>query len=218
MTADAPFRVDQHGARDFADPLDWRRRFAADGVLALPQILAQPFLTVLLERVDQSTFGEDVVGRIGTRHVERPQRVGRILSLALHGRPLLDWLEVVTGCVPLRAVTGLVAQHGPNSADALHWHDDMNDRARKLAIVINLSGRPFQGGQFQLRRKGSDGLLLAFDHVEPGSALLFAVRPELEHRVLPVTGTNPRRVYAGWFLDRPESGGLSLAQSIGRTS
>ena len=99
----------------------------------------------------------------------------------------------------------------------LHWHDDMNDRARKLAIVINLSGRPFQGGQFQLRRKGADGLLLAFDHVEPGSALLFAVRPELEHRVLPVTGTNPRRVYAGWFLDRPESGGLSLAPAIGRT-
>jgi hypothetical protein len=218
MTFDAPFRVDQHGARDFADPLDWRLRFAADGVLALPQILAQPFLTMLLERVDQSTFGEDVVGRIGARQVERPQRVGRILSLALHGRPLLDWLEVVTGCAPLRALTGHVAQHSPNSADALDWHDDMNDRARKLAIVINLSDRPFQGGQFQLRRKGADGLLLAFDHVEPGSALLFAVRPELEHRVLPVTGTNPRRVYAGWFLDRPESGGLSLAQSSGRTS
>jgi hypothetical protein len=210
-SAVAPFLIDQHGAQDFADPLEWHTRFAAHGVLALPQILARPYLTLLLELLAQSTFGEDHVGRIGVRQVERPQRIGPMLSLALHGRPLLDWLEIVTGCTPLRAVNGLLVQHSANSRDALDWHDDLNEPDRKLAIVINLSDRQFQGGQFQLRRKGEVRELLTFDHLEPGSALLFAVRPELEHRVLPVTGTDHRRVFAGWFLERPIVGGLSLA-------
>lgn len=46
--------------------------------------------------------------------------------------------------------------------------------------------------------------LLAHHHNKPGTVLIFAVRPDLEHRVTPLTSGGPRRVFAGWFLTGEE--------------
>ena len=70
--------------------------------------------------------------------------------------------------------------------------------------MIDLADRRYQGGRFELRRKGESDPLLVFEHAAPGSLLIFAVRDDLEHRVTPVTGGGPRRVYSGWFLSQPD--------------
>ena len=98
--------------------------------------------------------------------------------------------------------------------DALDWHDDLHDTSRRLAIIVNLSDRPFAGGQFQLRRKGESELLLRHNHPQAGSVLIVAVRPELEHRVTPVSDGGPRRIYAGWFLTQPEYGTGTLGTEL----
>jgi hypothetical protein len=43
-------------------------------------------------------------------------------------------------------------------------------------------------------------MLRRFKHDQPGTALVFEVRPQLEHRVLPLTAGGPRRVFTGWFI------------------
>lgn len=201
---EAPFQIGQFGVSVTGDPAPWRERFKRDCAFSFSGAFAPEYLAKLLERAAQSQFADDFVDQIGWRAIESPQRVGKALSLLLHSAPLLHWLVEATGSAPLRAVAGRLVETRANQKDALGWHDDRDDSTRQLAVVINLSDRPFGGGQFQLRRKGDELPFLTFDHPEPGSMLVFAVRPELEHQVTLVTDGGPRRVYAGWFLTRPE--------------
>lgn len=174
--------------------------FARWRAIAFSNVLDPPLTETLLRVSDRSTFVADVVEGLGHREVEAPARAGAAITLALKRPNLLRWIEAVTGCGPLGEVDGRLAQARPGGLDQLTWHDDMIDRGRRLAITINLTDRPYEGGEFELRAKGSDAVLLRHRHVRPGSALLFEVAPGLEHRVLPVLSGGPRRVYAGWFF------------------
>ncbi len=204
MMQGAPFQISQFGVSVSGAPEPWREQFDRDCAVSFSGVFAPEYLAKLLERAAQANFADDFVEGIGWRAIESPQRVGKALSLLLHSPALLRWFERATGSEPLRAVAGRLVETRANQKDALGWHGDQDDLTRLLAVVINLSDRPFSGGQFQLRRKGESMPFLTFDHPEPGSMLVFAVRPELEHQVTPVTDGGPRRVYAGWFLIRPE--------------
>ncbi len=148
---------------------------------------------------DRGTFVPETVEGLGHRHVERPSIAGAALSLFLNRRELKDWLEQITGCGPIRTAGGSMVETHCAPGDGLSWHDDRGED-RLLAVTIAIGEGRFAGGGFQLRRKGSEDLLLDFTHDTPGTALIFDVAPELEHRVLPVTAGGPRRVFAGWFL------------------
>jgi hypothetical protein len=125
--------------------------------------------------------------------------VGRALNLALRHGPFLRWLERVTRCGTLGSVEGFVKQTYPKPGNDLVWHDDLNAPNRCLGITVNLGNAEFSGGEFELRRK--DGpTLLQHKYTTAGGALIFAIGPGLEHRVLPMTEGGPRRVYAGWAL------------------
>ncbi len=200
----SPFQIGPGGAAIAAPPTAWRERFDAVPALAFDGLFAPDFCTELVARAAKANFAEDLVDGIGSRMVETPQRIGAAISLMLHDRKLLDWIEQATGAGPLRAVAGRLVQTRANRRDALAWHDDSGDSTRRLAVVINLSDRPFTGGHFELRRKQEKNLLLSFDHQMAGSMLIFAVHPELEHRVTQLGRGGPRRVYAGWFLSEPE--------------
>ena len=156
----------------------------------------------LLKRVQQLSdtggwLSEQV--ELGHRQVESPQRASRLLNLALSRPAMLRRLEEIAGCGPLRAVEGLVTQALPRPEDRLDWHDDLLDPARRLAIVMQLGDLPYEGGAFELRYKKGPSLL-TYQHAEPGSALIFQVAHDLEHRVLPVVAGGPRRVFAGWAM------------------
>jgi hypothetical protein len=198
------FYIDAMSTDLHADPAAYRDKFLETPVLYFRQIFAPRLLQSLVERAASASFIDDDVYRVGQRAIEANQRVGKSISLLLARQALLDWLEDATDIRPLRATAGRLVQTRANSRDELVWHDDMGHLARKLAVVINLSDTPFEGGVFELRAKGSETLLFSHKHVEPGAMLVFAVRPELEHRVTPLTAGGPRRVYAGWFLAKPE--------------
>jgi hypothetical protein len=199
-----PILITAQGVQVLDDPAVWRARFAEVSALALPAPLDPALLARLLRRAGDATYVDDEVRHIGTRAIEAPQRVGAAISLLLHDTTLCTWLAAVTGSGPLRAVAGRLVETRCNGRDALGWHDDSGDDRRRLAVVIDLADRRYQGGRFELRRKGETAPVVAFDHPAPGSMLVFAVRDDLEHRVTPVISGGPRRVYAGWFLSRPE--------------
>ncbi len=209
-----PFVIAAQGVRVTGDPAPFAAGFARLPALALPDTFAPDFCAALVARAARASFVEDRVERLGTRAVEAPQRVGAALSLLLHSPALLAWIEAATGAGPLRAVAGRLVEARDNGRDALAWHDDAGDPARRLAVVIDLSERRYAGGRFELRRKGDETPLLAFDHGAAGSMLVFAVRPELEHRLTMVSAGGPRRVYAGWFLTHPEHATGALGGAV----
>jgi 2OG-Fe(II) oxygenase superfamily len=200
----SPFSIDSMSTVVSGDAQAVRLHFDEIPALILENVFAPPLLERLMARCAATEFAEDDVPDIGTREVEAPQRVGRAISLLLGQPVLLRWLEQATGISPLRAVMGRLVQTRANNRDALVWHDDMGDDKRRIAVVINLSAAGFDGGLFEIRHVGQQQPLLSFQHQGAGTMMLFAVRPDLEHRVTEISSGGPRRVYTGWFLSEPE--------------
>ena len=71
-------------------------------------------------------------------------------------------------------------------------------------MSVNLGPRPYDGGVFQLRRRGSEDILCELPNVVPGDAILFQISKELVHQVTPVVGTEPKTAFAGWFVSSGE--------------
>lgn len=184
-------------------PANYAAIFARHRALLCGDLIDPDFLNSLIERCRHGGFIADHVDHLGSREIESPPRVSSILTLALSRLPFLRWLEAVTGCGPLTRVDGRVIQARANGVDALDWHDDRGDPARRLAITINLSDSDYDGGTFELRDAASRHMLATHRHDRPGSALIFDVADDIEHRVLPVTRGGPRRIYTGWFLGTP---------------
>ena len=210
MQLDTPFQIGSRGVTILAEPALWRDGFANVPAITIAAGMEPEFCARMVERAARASYVRDDILNVGTRVVEAPQRVGKALSLVLHSPDLLHWLEQATGMSPLGDMAGSLFETRADSDQALGWHDDRNEPARRLAIVINLSDQRYSGGQFQLRRKGETAPLLCHDHTRPGSILIFAVKDELEHRLTHVEQGGPRRVFAGWFTtgSEKEFGGL----------
>lgn len=201
-----PFTIGALATTVNRDPAEFRSRFAAAQALHLEDVFAPGLHQRLMANAAAATFVDDDVEAIGTREVEAPQRVGSLIRVLL-GRPALyDWLEAATGLAPIRAADGRLVQTRANHRDELAWHNDLGENGRVLAVVINLSDCGYEGGRFDLRAEGAADMLFTQDRPLAGSLTVFAVRQGLEHRVTPVTAGGPRRVFAGWFLARPEPG------------
>jgi hypothetical protein len=178
----------------------WRLAFAHRRAVYFPDIL-DPVLGSQLRRLSaEAQFIRQEVDRIGVRDVERHDRVSGALWLSLSRPPLLSWLSHVAGCGELRTATGVLARMSAGAGHTLGWHDDLTKDDRRLAVVVNLSTEDYQGGVFELREKGSETILYRHVHAGFGSALIFHVARDLEHRVSPVTSGGPRLVFAGWFM------------------
>ena len=76
-------------------------------------------------------------------------------------------------------------------------------KVRKVAISINLSAAPYQGGtrrdSSQFRRPDRSWFQISGF----GDAIIFRVAAHLQHRVSPVLGRFPKTAVTGWFCSRP---------------
>ena len=200
MGPSSPFVVGAYQTVLLAPPEDLAAEFAQHRAIACTGAIAPDLLSSLMRLCRDGSFTSDEVEGLGHREVETPQRAGRVITLALKRAALISWLEGVTGCGPLGNVEGRVVRALANNHDQLVWHDDLDEPRRRLAITINLSERAYQGGLFELRDKRTHDVLATHLHLEPGTALVFDVAHDIEHRVQPVTAGGPRCVYTGWFF------------------
>ena len=204
MIVHTPFCVGPTATTILANAAGCGESFAAVSAIALDDVFDPALLQNIVRQAADARFTDNDVADIGLREVETPQRLGKMISLLLSRPVLLRWLEEATGIAPIGAVAGQLVQTRCNGRDALDWHDDLAEQQRQLGVVINLSTCPFEGGDFELRPKAAGSPMLQFKHSRPGTMLVFAVRPDIEHRVTPLTSGGPRRVYSGWFLESPE--------------
>jgi hypothetical protein len=133
--------------------------------------------------------------------VEERDAAGSALRFALERPAFVRWLETVTGGETLRALAGVVAEIAVGTGQELGWHNDLHEGVldRRLAVTIHLSDEAYDGGVFEMRDEASGRVLVREGALPPGSVMLFRIDRRLRHRVTPVTGGGPRRVFAGWF-------------------
>ncbi|MDO8653369.1 MAG: 2OG-Fe(II) oxygenase [Undibacterium sp.] len=186
-----------HIRDDTNEFLKLQQRFQHTHAIILSDILEHQLLNKLQKILETIEYFPRVIP-VGIQDVGKHNRASSILNLVLARPALYRWLENLLDCDPIIGVEGAVMRlsHG----QCLDWHDDMNDERRALAITICLSDRPYQGGEFQIRRKKTKELLFSHLHSTLGTAVIFEINRELEHRVQEIHSAESRIVYAGWFL------------------
>jgi hypothetical protein len=122
---------------------------------------------------------------------------GAIATL-LNDPALFEAVRRITGCEPIARHSSRVYRMDPGGAHRDTWHGD-NDGRRILTLSMNLGHMPFEGGELEIRDKGSTRLLHRVANTGEGDAILFRIAPDLQHRVREVTGTVSKFAVAGWF-------------------
>ncbi len=195
----APIQISRNAAKIISKPEDFQNHFAEFQSIYIPDFLAPDLLALILQGIASAPFKPNTVDRLGNREIEESRNLGRALSFSLRRPALFEWLSAVTKCGKLVNIDGQLAQAIAGRNHALDWHDDQVETQRRLAITINLTETAYEGGLFELRRTNTHELLQTHRHEQLGGALIFAVKPELEHRISPIISGGPRRVFTGWF-------------------
>ena len=178
-----------------------RTLFARDRAIIWPEVFERTLLAKLSALADRAVYRQQGISGVGHREVEQGGLTSTAILVLLRRRELWTWLQDVTGCPPIGAVEGQLAQTTVRAGDGLDWHDDMvGDSQRLLGITIGLGNSDYSGGEFHLRRVGETVNLLNFRHDVPGQGLVFAVSNDLQHRLDPLIEGGPRRIFAGWFM------------------
>jgi hypothetical protein len=178
------------------------RVFGAAHVVRLPALLHPAILQRLQARLAAEgtwkTFchplpgGEQATELVCTETIA----VG-LLTAMFHDAALFTFVRAVTACDPIGSFHGRIYRMDPRAhADA--WHDDANDKYL-VALSLNLTDRPFAGGELHLRDRASRRVYAEAGNTGPGDAIVFRLDPALEHMVAPVTGDVPKIAWAGWF-------------------
>jgi hypothetical protein len=175
-----------------------RDRFVRTGAVVLRGFLAPPLLASVQQRIRQSVFTRQEHLTTGVEEVLARNEAALVLRFVLGTREVLTAVELVTGVQSLAAVQVRIYRLAPGTGHQHDWHNDVSDN-RQLGLSINLSEGVFEGGNLQIRHPDGEGLLSDIRNTGPGDAVIFGIGPGLEHRVLEVTGTEPRVALAGWF-------------------
>jgi hypothetical protein len=186
------------------DDQEARAGFASHCGFVCKQGLAIPFLEIIQVLCARAQFIPDPaydVGNsaFGARSIESPALAGSAISLALGRHDFLQWLSAITGCGPLSRAEGRVVRTEVEAGGWLDWHGD-SDHGRRLGITIHLADCNYTGGAFELRQQGDTALLFSHAEAAMGDTAIFALAPDLVHRVLPLQSGGPRLVYTGWFF------------------
>ena len=205
-------QINQSGSTTIAanQLLRLRSEFEERHCVILPQLFAPGLVKTLLRQIESAQFyrnshldhrAREFAWDLTIQHDEMPLH---LIHFVLNNPRFLYTIQELTGCPPIGSFGGRIYRNLPNNGHRLEWHDDTDDRERLLGISINLSSERYDGGVFQLRRKGSEGIVCEVAGGEPGDTHVFQISPGLQHRVTRVTGEAARTAAAGWFVSSPD--------------
>ena len=192
-----------------------RQDFGEHHFLRLPRLLEPGLLEYYLDEIGDAGFEERVHEGIGTELWLRDPRVAGGLDFLFNHPLLLELVEAVAACGPVRSFGGRVYRFPPDDEGySDSWHDDIEGN-RLVALSINLSPEPYLGGRLEIRNRHTQVTVARVDNRGLGDAVLFRIDEELQHRVTPVRGTAARTAYAGWFRSEPDYRALLAAARSG---
>ena len=163
-----------------------QEHFRTYSYLKLSNFVEASLLERLLDLLDRTEFYERVHPGIGIEICAQPGPVTGALELMMNDGPLQTFISELTGCGPIGCYEGRIYRLNPADGHYDSWHSDVG-QDRLLAVSINLSRMPFEGGRLQIRRADSEEILAEVDNPTPGDAVMFKVDPSMRHRVASVT-------------------------------
>lgn len=164
----------------------------------IDNIVRTDVLRKIVARVESGDYCQTKY-KVGSELSPSNPALADLLNFMLNDPYVIARFKHLSGGGDIRFFRGRIYKLLPGAQDhGFVWHDDRDERGRKLGVSLNLSENGFKGGEFQLRRK--DGPILAkFRNDRFGQAIVFQIAPDLQHRVTPLKGKRSRLVFAGWF-------------------
>lgn len=193
--------------------LELQQEFTEKRSIVIPRLVEEKLLENILHGIANGEFFENNHDQLknGLYTLEDTLKSKNIATHLIHfivnNKELFRVIQQITGCSEIKGFKGRIYKLEPGGEHKLDWHEDTFDPTRVLAISINLSATPYEGGVFQIKRKNSDEILREVPCGNLGDAHIFDISNNLLHRVTATTGKHPRVAAAGWFTDdTPHSG------------
>ncbi|MDP1569779.1 MAG: 2OG-Fe(II) oxygenase [Vicinamibacterales bacterium] len=178
--------------------------FATARVLRLPRLFDADLLALLQRHLAAAAFTTRIAHGVYPPAVDlklRDDHLHGVLHFLLNDPAVVATVQHVAGVPEIGGFVGAVYRLLPGAGHRDSWHDDA-DGNRRVALTVNLSEAPFEGGEFQLREKAGRPLA-TIANTGPGDGVLFAIDPSLEHCIAPMRGVTPKTALAGWFCVDP---------------
>jgi 2OG-Fe(II) oxygenase superfamily len=181
-----------------------RAAFEREHHVVLPRVLDGRLLEDVTRGIEDAGWEETVHPGIKVELGLPPCPAWALLFFLANDVRLFEFVRAVTGCPRIGSFAGRVYRMDPGPEHRDGWHDDMV-RGRLVAMSVNLSPEPYEGGVLELRDKESKRVHARVANTGLGDALLFRLAPHLEHRVTGVEGASRKVAFAGWFRDGEDS-------------
>lgn len=176
--------------------------FRAGHRLALPGLIDPALLEMVQRRIEEGPFEPRTAVRVHPPATDlklRNRDLQGFLHFLLNDAGVIAFMRVVAGDRAITGFGGAVYRMVPGSGHRDSWHSDA-DGNRRAGLTVNLSARPFAGGELSMRND-EGRLLWTVANTGPGDGLLFAIGEGLQHRVHQVVGEHPKTALAGWFCE-----------------
>jgi len=175
-----------------------REAFDRDHVVRLRGFLDAHLFETVQTLIAKSTFSTREDAGIAIELCLDASPALDLLTFVMNAPQVREAVALITGNAQTTIASGRVYRFDPKVPHHDSWHDDNAAGTRLIGFSVNL-GVPFDGGEFQIRRK-NDERIVTIANTGAGDAILFAIGGEFEHRVRPVHGTTPKTAFAGWFV------------------
>ena len=185
------------------DIQELRPEFESRHYLILPNLLGGGVLNSVSQRIQTASFRLRVYEGIGQDLCPNDAQTTSRLNFLCNNRRLFEAIEAITRCGHLGSFIGKIYRMNPDADHFDSWHDDVHDN-RKIALSINLTEEPYDGGILELRDAKSKQVISRISRTGFGDGVIFRIADYLEHRRTPVTGRFAKTAFAGWFRSQPE--------------
>ncbi|MEO8327641.1 MAG: 2OG-Fe(II) oxygenase [Nitrospirota bacterium] len=177
------------------------KQFEQLHAIRLRRLLHPDLLELVSPRLEQCVWTTKDDGTIAREALPSDPTPASVLNFAANTSEFLDLIRRVTSRPEIRVFGGRVYRMEPDVDHFDSWHADLgtNIRDRLVGMSINLSRQDYRGGTFKLRDETSGEILWEQINTGLGDAIFFRISPALKHMVTPLSGTQSKTAFAGWF-------------------
>lgn len=183
--------------------------FAEKNCIVIPQLFENELIKKIVKNIEAAKFyprkhlGHDDQEFAKDLTMRENEMAMHQIHLLLNNQRFFEVIQSITNCPPIGSFGGRIYKNLPQKKHQLDWHSDTEQKERLVGISINLSVKPYQGGIFQIRERKSKKITFEVGNKNLGSAHIFRISTEFQHRVTPTEGDFARIVAAGWFFSEP---------------
>jgi hypothetical protein len=176
-------------------------QFDRSHAFRLPGLLHAELIEIVSSRLEHCAWTTEDDGMIAKEASPSDLAAVSILNFAVNTPEFVELIRRITNQDEIKSFAGRVYRMAPLEDHFDSWHADIGTttKDRLVGMSINLSPRPYQGGVFRLRDESSGEILCELSNTGPGDAIFFRISRSLKHMVTPLSGTEPKTAFAGWF-------------------